>query len=115
MSHLPNHFPFYLPLTPSGIFASRLAMQNLRKVHKLGITQNMPLELRHFVMKDNKVLLVDFSRAVVHRCNNATLVYNIQRFWLSWESVREDDEHDCGELMTSAKRKMRAASVPYHR
>ncbi|KAH9980947.1 hypothetical protein BGW80DRAFT_1137540, partial [Lactifluus volemus] len=49
----------------------RLAMQNVRKIHTLGITQDLPLELHHFVMKDNKVLLVDFSRAVDHRCNNA--------------------------------------------
>ncbi|KAH9958338.1 hypothetical protein BC827DRAFT_1089328, partial [Russula dissimulans] len=60
----------------------RAAMQAARKVHTFGITQNMPLELHHFVMKNNKVLLVDFSRAVVHRCNSAMPVYSNQRFSL---------------------------------
>jgi hypothetical protein len=79
----------------------------------LGLTQNMPLELHHFVMKDDKVLLVDFSRAVAHRCSNATLVYNIQHFWFNREGVREDGRHNCGKLMTIAKQSMRAAAVPH--
>jgi hypothetical protein len=96
-------------------FVSRKAVQNVRKVHMLGITQNMPLDLRHFVMKDDRLLLVDFSRAVVHRCNNVTLVYSIQRIWLNpvQEGVEGVYKHDCGELMTTAKRKLRAASVPH--
>ncbi|KAI0306284.1 hypothetical protein B0F90DRAFT_1665640 [Multifurca ochricompacta] len=89
----------------------RLAMQNVRKVHTAGITQNMPLELHHFVMKDNKVLLVDFSRAVVHRCNNAMPVYSNQRFCLNRAEVQDGDEHDCSEVMSIAKVNMRAASV----
>jgi predicted Ser/Thr protein kinase len=87
----------------------------VRKVHTLGITQNMPLELRHFVMKNDKILLVDFSRAVAHRCSNATLVYNIQRFWLNREGMQKDHRHNCGELMTIATQTMRAASVPHNR
>jgi len=88
-------------------------MQAVRKVHTFGITQNMPLELHHFVMKDNKVLLVDFSRAVVHRCNSAMPVYSNQRFCINREDVQEDDEHDCREVMTIAKESMRAASVQW--
>jgi len=100
------------PLRDSETFI-RTAVQNVRKVHMLGITQNMPLDLRHFVMKDDRLLLIDFSRAVVHRCNNVTLVYSLQRFWLNREGEQEvyNLKHDCGELMTTAKRKMRAASV----
>ena len=67
-------------------------------------------------MKDDKLLLIDFSRAVVHRCNNVTLAYSIQRLWLNREGEKEVYnyyKHDCGELMTTAKRKMRAASVPH--
>jgi predicted Ser/Thr protein kinase len=85
----------------------------------LGITQNMPLDLRHFVMKDDRLLLIDFSRAVVHRCNNVTLVYSIQRIWLNpgredvQKMYKHKHKHDCGELMTVAKQKMRAASVPH--
>jgi hypothetical protein len=105
-------FFFRFQLTVRCNAVSRLAMQNVRKVHTLGITQNMPLDLRHLVMKDGKVLLVDFSRAVVHRCNNTTLVHSIQRFWLNREG---DDKHDCSESMTVAKRRMRAASISYHR
>lgn len=107
--------PFHFVLTVSEIFVSRTAVQNVRKVHMLGITQNMPLDLRHFVMKDDRLLLVDFSRAVVHRCNNVTLVYSLQRFWLNREGEQEvyNLKHDCGELMTTAKRKMRAASAPH--
>lgn len=100
---------------PDREVTSRRAIQSVRKVHTLGITQNMPLELRHFVMKNDKVLLIDLSRAVVHLCNNATLVYNIQRFWLNREGVREDGRHNCGELMMIAKQSMRAASVPHRR
>ncbi|KAI9511102.1 hypothetical protein F5148DRAFT_1173736 [Russula earlei] len=89
----------------------RVAMQNVRKVHTFGITQNMPLKLHHFVMKDNRVLLVDFSRAVVHRCNNAMPVYSNQRFCLNREDARKDDGHDCGATMTVAAAWMRAASL----
>ncbi|KAI0293557.1 hypothetical protein BC826DRAFT_1014792 [Russula brevipes] len=88
----------------------RLAMRSVRKVHTLGITQNGPLELHHFVMKENRVLLIDFSRAVSHRCNNAMPVYSNQRFSLNREEVY-DDEHDCGEAMMLAKESMRVASV----
>lgn len=100
-------------LTVSEIFVSRTAVQNVRKMHMLGITQNMSLDLRHFVMKDDRLLLIDFSRAVVHKCNNVTLAYSIQRLWLNREGEKEVYKHDCGELMTTAKRKMRAASVPH--
>lgn len=100
------------PLRDSETFI-RTAVQNVRKMHMLGITQNMPLDLRHFVMKDDRLLLIDFSRAVVHRCNNVTLAYSIQRLWLNREGEKEVYKHDCGELMTTAKRKMRAASVPH--
>jgi hypothetical protein len=89
----------------------RLAMQNVRKVHTVGITQNMPVELHHFVMKDDKVMLVDFSRAVVHRCNNAMPVYINQRFCLDRNYVPEDNERDCGGLMAMARERMRAVSV----
>ena len=100
---------------PTGLTAllvdSRLAMQNVRKIHTLGITQDLPLELHHFVMKDNKVLLVDFSRAVDHRCNSAMPVYSNQRFCLDREDVHNDDDgHDCSELMALGKESMRAAS-----
>jgi hypothetical protein len=96
------------------LFSSRLAMRCVRKVHTIGITQNMSLELHHFVMKDNKVLLVDFSRAVVHRCKNAMPVYSNQRFCLNRGEVHEDDGHECGELIAIAKESMHAASVPLH-
>jgi hypothetical protein len=86
-------------------------MQNVRKVHTVGITQNMPVELHHFVMKDDKVMLVDFSRAVVHRCNNAMPVYINQRFCLDRNYVPEDNERDCGGLMAMARERMRAVSV----
>ena len=79
-------------------------------MHTLGITQNVPLELHHFVMKENRVLLIDFSRAISHRCNNAMPVYSNQRFSLNREEVYED-EHDCGEVMMLAKESMRVASV----
>ncbi|KAH9066384.1 hypothetical protein EDB87DRAFT_1828409 [Lactarius vividus] len=99
-----------LPLRDSEQFV-HLAMQNVRKVHTVGITQNMPLELHHFVMKDNKVMLVDFSRAVVHRCNSAMPVYVNQRFCLDRKEIHEDDERDCGGLMAMARERMRAVSV----
>ncbi|KAF8470405.1 hypothetical protein DFH94DRAFT_847545 [Russula ochroleuca] len=72
----------------------RLAMQTVRKVHTLGITQNMLLELHHFVMKDNNVLLVDFSRAVMHQCS-AVPICSHQRVCLDDEDEEEDDEYDC--------------------
>jgi predicted Ser/Thr protein kinase len=86
-------------------------MQSVRKVHTLGITQNMALELHHFVMKDGKVFLIDFSQALAHRCNNAMPLFIDQRFCLNREDVRESDEHNCGELMTIAKQSLRAAAV----
>jgi hypothetical protein len=73
----PDFLPLPFPDCETTYFVSRRAIQNLQKVHMLGITQSMPFELHHFVMKDDKVLLVDFSRAVAHQCGNATLVYNI--------------------------------------
>jgi hypothetical protein len=85
-------------------------MQTVRKVHTLGITQNMLLELHHFVMKDNNVLLVDFSRAVMHQCS-AVPICSHQRVCLDDEDEEEDDEYDCGELMTIAKEDMRAVSI----
>ena len=87
-------------------------MLSVRKVHTLGITQNTPLELHHFVMKDEKVLLIDFAQAVVHRCKNAMPLYNNQRFSFSPEDPREvDEKYNCGELMTTAKESLRAAAV----
>jgi hypothetical protein len=89
---------------------SRLAMQAVRKVHTLGITQNLPLELHHFVMKDNSVLLVDFSRAVAHQCNAVSTCSN-QSICLDEEDEVEDNKYDCNELMVIAKEDMRAVSV----
>ena len=86
-------------------------MHSVRKVHTLGITQNTPLELHHFVMKDGKVLLVDFAQAVAHRCNSAMPLFVDQRFCLNREDARDADEYDCGELMTIAKESLRAAAV----
>jgi hypothetical protein len=90
---------------------SRLAMQAVRKVHTLGITQNLPLELRHFVMKDNNVLLVDFSRAVAHQCNAVPTCSKIQSICLDEEDELEVNKYDCSELMVIAKGYMRAVSV----
>jgi hypothetical protein len=106
---------FFLLFQPTGLIAllvvSRLAMQTVRKIHTLGVTQDLPLELHHFVMKDNKVMLVDFSRAVGHRCNSAMPLYSNQRFCLDREDVRNDDDgHDCSELIALGKESMRAAS-----
>ena len=86
-------------------------MHTVRKVHTLGITQNAPLELHHFVIKDNKVLLIDFTHALAHRCNNAMPLYTDQRFCLDREDVRDADEYDCGEVMMIAKESLRAAAV----
>jgi hypothetical protein len=87
-------------------------MLSVRKVHTLGITQNAPLQLHHFVMKDEKVLLIDFAQAVVHRCNNAMPVYSNQRFSFNPDDLREEDErHNCGELITIAKESLRAAAI----
>ncbi len=106
------YVPFFLSCHWSLInLCSRLAMQNVRKVHTLGITQNMPLELHHFVMKDNKVMLVDFSRAVVHRCKSAMPVYSNQRFCIDRRDVIDDDGHDCDGLMTMARKRMQAVAV----
>ncbi|KAI0263394.1 hypothetical protein BC834DRAFT_311196 [Gloeopeniophorella convolvens] len=89
----------------------RLAMQSVRKIHTLGTTQNRPLELRHFVMKENRVLLVDFSRAVHHRCNNAMPLYSNQRYCMNREEVVFlDDDHDCAEEMSIAEDNMHAAA-----
>jgi hypothetical protein len=90
---------------------SRLAMQTVRKIHTLGITQNTLIELRHFVMKDNNVLLVDFSRAIMHQCD-AVPICSHQRVCLDEEDEPEVEEYDCGELMTIAKENMLAMSVP---
>jgi hypothetical protein len=109
--YVPSTSPLPFRATDCGLNVdSRLAMQNVRKVHTLGITQNMPLELHHFVMKDNNVLLVDFSRAVMHQCN-AVPICSHQRICLDEEDESEDDEYDCGELMTIAKESMRTLSV----
>lgn len=89
---------------------SRLAMQTVRKVHSLGITQNLSLELSHFVMKDNNVLLVDFSRAVAHQCNAVPVCSN-QRICLDEEDELEVEESDCNELMAIAEENMRAVTV----
>ncbi|KAN0116624.1 hypothetical protein V8E52_005768 [Russula decolorans] len=88
----------------------RLAMQTVRKVHALGITQNLPLELHHFVMKDNNVLLVDFSRAVAHQCNAVPICSN-QRIRLDEENELEVNKYDCSELMAIVKENMHAVSV----
>ena len=89
---------------------SRLAMQTVRKVHTLGITQNLSLELRHFVMKDNNVLLVDFTRALAHQCN-AVPICSDQRICLDEEDGLEVVEHDCSVVMAIATENMRAVSV----
>lgn len=89
----------------------RLAMQTVRNVHTLGITQNLTLELHHFVMKDNNVLLVDFSRAVPHQCNAVPGCSN-QHICLDEEDEQEVEKHDCSELMVIAEENMRAVSVP---
>jgi hypothetical protein len=87
-------------------------MLSVRRVHTLGITQNVPLQLHHFVVKGEKVLLVDFAQAVVHRCNNAMPLYSNQRFSFNSEDLPEEDErHNCGELMMIAKESLRAAAV----
>ncbi|KAI0265725.1 hypothetical protein BGY98DRAFT_939433 [Russula aff. rugulosa BPL654] len=88
----------------------RLAMQTVRKVHGLGITQNLSLELSHFVMKDNNVLLVDFSRAVAHQCNAVPICSN-QRICLDEEDELEVEESDCNELMAIAEENMRARTA----
>lgn len=90
---------------------SRLAMQTVRKVHALGITQNLPLELHHFVMKDHSVLLVDFSRAVAHQCNAVPICSN-QSIRLDEEDELEVNKYDCSKLMTIVKENMHAVSVP---
>jgi hypothetical protein len=89
---------------------SRLAMQTVRKVHTLGITQNLSLELRHFVMKDSNVLLVDFSRALTHQCNAVPVCSN-QHVSLDEEDGLEVVETDCSEVMAVGKENMRAVSV----
>lgn len=89
---------------------SRLAMQTVRKVHDIGITQNLPLELHHFVMKDHNVLLVNFSHAVTHQCKAASACTD-QRICHDEEDELEEDEFECDELMTIAKEDMRAVSV----
>lgn len=89
---------------------SRLAMQTVRKVHTLGITQNLTLELRHFVMKDDDVLLVDFSRAVAHQCNVVPVCSDL-RMCLDEEDELEVVESDCIALMAIATKNMRAVSV----
>ncbi|KAH8980345.1 hypothetical protein EDB86DRAFT_2835382 [Lactarius hatsudake] len=67
--------------------------------------------VRLAMQNDNKVMLVDFSRAVVHRCNSAMPVYRNQRFCLDRKEIHEDDERDCGGLMAMARERMRAVSV----
>jgi hypothetical protein len=102
-------FPFIflsMLLTVGLNTVSRLAMQTVRKVHTLGITQNLPLELHHFVMKDNNVLLINFSRAVAHQCN-AVPICGDQRVCLDEE---DELEVDCSELMAVAKENLRAVS-----
>ena len=89
---------------------SRLAMQTVHKVHALGITQNLPLELHHFVMKDHNVLLVDFSRAVAHQCNAVPICSN-QRIRLDDEDELEVNKYDCGKLMTIVKENMYTVSI----
>jgi hypothetical protein len=86
-------------------------MQTVRKIHTLGITQNSLIELRHFVMKDNNILLVDFSRAIMHQCD-AVPICSRKRVCLDEEDEPEDDEYDCGELMAIAKENMLAMSIP---
>ena len=62
-------------------------------------------------MKDNNILLVDFSHAVAHQCNAVPICSN-QRICLDEEEDElEVDEHDCSELMVIAKENMRAVSV----
>ncbi|KAF8488319.1 hypothetical protein F5888DRAFT_1639258 [Russula emetica] len=84
----------------SGIAVPRicLAMQTVRKVHTLGVTQNLSLELHHFVMKDNNVLLIDFSRAVEHHQCNAVPICSNQRICPDEEDGLEVVDHDCKDM-----------------
>lgn len=86
-------------------------MQTVRKVHAIGITQNLPLELHHFVMKDSKVLLIDFSHAVTHKCN-AVPICGSQRVCRDEEVEPEANKYDCSVLMATVEEAMRAVSVP---
>jgi len=85
-------------------------MQTVHKVHTFGITQNLLLELHHFVMKDNNVLLIDFSRAVAHQCNAVPICSN-QRICLDEEDELDVNKYDCSALMALTKDDMRALSV----
>lgn len=109
MSPLPASSLLF-SLTVGLNMVSRLAMQTVRKVHALGITQNLPLELHHFVMKGNNVLLIDFSRAVAHQCNAVPICSN-QRVCRNEEDELEVNKYDCSELMAIAKENMRVVYV----
>ncbi|KAH9980950.1 hypothetical protein BGW80DRAFT_1267371 [Lactifluus volemus] len=78
---------------------ARQAMLTVCKVHASGIMHNTSLDFRHFVMKEKRVFLVDFSCATVHVCGNAhPVLYQDNR------SPIVDDEHDsseCQELMNA--------------
>jgi len=106
----PFAFFIFMLLIVELNMVSRLAMQTVRKVHALGITQNLPFELHHFVMKGNNILLVDFSCAVAHQCNAVPICSNL-RTCLDKEDGLEVDKYDCSELMAIAKENMLAVSV----
>jgi hypothetical protein len=89
---------------------SRLAKLTVLKVHALGITQNLLLELHHFVMKGNNVLLIDFSRAVTHQCN-AVPICSSQRVCLDEEEELEVNKYDCSVLIEYVEEDMRTVSV----
>lgn len=42
------------------------------KVHEAGVMHGGLEDYRHFVMRDRRVFLVDFSRASKHVCRNST-------------------------------------------
>ena len=63
-------------------------------------------------MKDNNVLLVDFSRAKAHQCNAVpNSGCSNQRICLDEEDELEVNKYNCNELMADAKESMRAVSV----
>jgi hypothetical protein len=80
---------------------SRLAILTLCKVHAAGVMHNTQLDLRHFVMKEKQIFLVDFSNALIHPCGNAhPILYRDARSYIM------DDDHEqseCQELIRSER------------
>ena len=90
-----------LRVLTSGLGGSRLAMLTLCKVHAAGVMHNTQLDLRHFVMKDKQIFLVDFSNALTHPCGNAhPVLYKDAR-----SCVRDDDHEksECQELIRAER------------